>query len=437
MVTGSLFLSGSYLANSKEKKSNNQLPNSNEFVIINALLEEGFVYNDKAQVKSTKTGLYNLHIKNGVIESVALANNQQYTLPLFDAKGMLLLPALRDMHIHIDKTFYGEPWSAEALDRRTVKDMINLEREILPNLLLHSTEKAEKAIELMNSKGTYFARCQTNIEPTSGLKSLENLHKALENKKENIQSEIVAFPQHGILYSQSEGLLREAAQIGIDFIGGLDPTTVDGNMKKSLDIMFNIALDYNKGVDIHLHEGKTTGLAAIEYIIERVRENKALQGKTYISHGFALAQLNTTEAKTIFEQLAELQIGVISTVPIGKTIMPIPEFYEYGVPIMTGTDSIIDHWSPFGSCDMLEKAKLCAELYGWSNEFTLSRALRIATKDKITPLNSNGEKIWPLKGQEASFLLVKASCSAEAVARTPQRETVFNKGKIIFNNDIA
>lgn len=437
MATGGLFLGGSSLANTKDKKSNNQLSNSDEFVIINALLEEGFVYNDKAQVNATKTGLYDLHIKNGIIEDVTPSSNQQYSLPLFDAKDMLLLPALRDMHIHIDKTFYGEPWNAAPLDRRTVKDMINLEREILPNLLLHSTEKAEKAIELMNSKGTYFARCQTNIEPTSGLKSLENLQKALANKKEDIQSEIVAFPQHGILYSQSEGLLREAAQMDIDFIGGLDPTTVDGDMKKSLDIMFNIALDYNKGVDIHLHESKSTGLAAIEYIIERVRESKTLQGKTYISHGFALAQLNTTETKSIFEQLAELQIGVISTVPIGKTIMPIPEFYQYGIPIMTGTDSIIDHWSPFGTCDMLEKAKLCAELYGWSNEFTLSRALRIATKDEITPLNSNGERIWPLKGQEASFLLVKASCSAEAVARTPQREAVFNKGKIVFNKEIT
>lgn len=149
--------------------------------------------------------------------------------------------------------------------------------------------------------------------------------------------------------------------------------------------MFQIASDYNKGVDIHLHESRVTGLPAIEYMIAKVKENEALQGKTFISHGFALGQLDPKETKAICEQLAAVGIGVISTVPIGKLNMPIPSFYEHNIALMTGTDSIVDHWSPFGSCDMLEKAKLSAELYGWRNEFTLSRALQIATKDQKLP----------------------------------------------------
>lgn len=30
---------------------------------------------------------------------------------------------------------------------------------------------------------------------------------------------------------------------------------------------------------------------------------------------------------------------------------------------MTGTDSVYDHWSPFGRADMLEKPNLYAHLY--------------------------------------------------------------------------
>lgn len=429
---GGLFLAGTAWAEEKDKQVKPLTAATPAFVLINARLEEGFIYNDHGQVKATQTGLYDLHIQEGKIISIEAAQGKAYTLPVFDAAGKLVLPGLRDMHIHIDKTFYGEPWHAEPLRGKTVKDMIDLERRILPELLIHSTEKAEKAIELMNSKGTYFARCQTNIEPTSGLKSLENLQKALANKKEDIQAEIVAFPQHGILYSDSEGLLREAAQMGVDYIGGLDPTSVDGDMKKSLDVMFQIALDHNIGVDIHLHEGRATGLPAIEYMIATVKENKALQGKTFISHGFALGQLDAKETEAISIQLAEVGIGVISTVPIGKLNMPIPTFYKHHVPLMTGTDSIIDHWSPFGSCDMLEKAKLTAELYGWRDELSLSRALRIATKDQLLPLNEEGKQVWPLVGDEASFILVEASCSAEAVARTPQRTAVFTKGKLVY-----
>lgn len=428
---GGLFWTGSAWA--EEKRENYQtLVDAQSFVLINTRLETGFVYNEQGQVKATQTELYDIHVQAGKITKIALAQGKAYAIPVFDARGKLLLPGLRDMHIHIDKTFYGEPWQAEPLRGKTVKDMIDLERRILPELLIHATEKAEKAIDLMNSKGTYFARCQTNIEPTSGLKSLEKLQQALTSKKNNIQAELVAFPQHGILYSGSEGLLREAAQMGVDYIGGLDPTTVDGAMEKSLDVMFQIALDYNKGVDIHLHEGRVTGLPAIEYMIAKVKENPVLSGKTFISHGFALGQLEAKEAEAICAQLAEVGIGVISTVPIGKLNMPIPSFYKHKVALMTGTDSIIDHWSPFGSCDMLEKAKLTAELYGWRDEFTLSRALRIATKDQLLPLNEKGRQVWPVIGDEASFILVEASCSAEAVARTPLRSAVFNKGKIVY-----
>ena len=429
---GGFFISGTKWASVKDNEKTTITAKTTTYVVVNARLEEQFIYNDQGEVKATQTGLYDLLIQDGKIVSVTAALDAIYELPMYDAKGKLVLPALCDMHIHLDKTFYGEPWNAEPMRGKTVKDMIDLERRILPNLLLRSTEKAEKAIELMNSKGTYFARCQTNIEPTSGLKSLEHLQKALANKQDQLQSEIVAFPQHGILYTDSEGLLREAAQMGVDYIGGLDPTTVDGDMKKSLDVMFQIALDYDKGVDIHLHEGGASGLAAIKYMIDRVRESKSLQGKTFISHGFALGQLEAKEAESIIAQLAEVGIGVISTIPIGKLQMPIPMLNKYKVQLYTGTDSIIDHWSPFGSCDMLEKAKLTAELYGWRNEFTLSRALRIATKNQILPLDAAGKQQWPLPGQEASFIVVDASCSAEAVARTPERIAVFNRGKLVY-----
>ncbi|MDM1353686.1 amidohydrolase [Myroides marinus] len=431
-AAGGLFLPS---ISSEAKASNTRTYGKiNELVLTNVLLETGFDYNAQGQVWRTKTELFEIYIANGVIVSIEKSGNTKAENVLrVDMRGMLMLPGFRDMHIHIDKTFYGERWYGDPKPGRSVKDMIDLERRILPDLLVRSVEKAEMAIDLMNSQGTYFARCQTNIDPTSGLKSLENLKIALENKKDVMGSEIVAFPQHGILYSDSEGLLREAAQMGIDYIGGLDPTTVDANMEKSLDVMIQIALDYNKGIDIHLHEGAKTGIPAIKHILKHVEANKALQGRTFISHGFALGQIEPKELDELSEQMSANGVGVISTVPLGRSMMPIPTFYKHNVSVMTGTDSIIDHWQPFGSCDMLEKAKHCAELYGWTDEFRLSRALQIATKDQVLPLNEKGERQWPKVGESADFVFVKASCSAEAVARTPDREATFYKGKKVYS----
>lgn len=404
-----------------------------DYLLTNVRLEDGFEYNEKNEVVATKTALYHVHIANGKIKSIT-SEKPALKLKTIDAKGLLMLPGLRDMHIHIDKTYYGGTWNAAPRKGYTVKDMITLEQKIIPQLLTDSQRKAEEAIQLMQSQGSFFARCQCNIDPVSGLKSLEHLLAALEKNRDSFGWEIVAFPQHGILYSKSEPLLREAAKMGIDFIGGLDPTNVDGNMEKSLDAMFQIALDTNKGIDIHLHESPPSGKSAIEYIIKRTEENKELQGKTYISHGFALARMEPKDLEKIAEQMGNLGIGVVTTVPIGKTIMPIPTLKKYGVKLMTGTDSIVDHWQPFGTCDMLEKAKLCAQLYGWTDEYSLSRALHIATTNEILPLNDSGKRIWPAPEDEANFILVKASCSAEAVARLPKREGVFFKGKMIYKD---
>lgn len=417
---------------STQMKNNIEKNNLNEYILTNVRLEEGFNYGNNNEVTGTKTSLFDIHIKEGKIKKIAVKGGLDKTgLKLVDAKNFLMLPAMKDMHIHIDKTYYGSRWRAAPRESFTIKDMIRMEEKLIPELLPDSKRKAGESIKLLQSQGSTFARCQCNIDPVSGLKSLEHLLSALNEQKNNFDWEIVAFPQHGILYSKSEGLLREAAKMGVDFIGGLDPTTVDGAMEKSLDIMFDIALDNGKGVDIHLHESPPSGKAAMEYMIKKVAENKVLNGKTFISHGFALAKMEQKEVEALAERFAEYGIGVISSIPIGTTVMPIPTLKKYCVKLMTGTDSIIDHWMPFGSGDMMEKAKLCAQLYGWTDEYNLNRALHIATGD-ILPLDDSGNRVWPIVGMDASFVLVNASCSAEAVARLPKREAVFHIGNQII-----
>ncbi|MEI5984876.1 MULTISPECIES: hypothetical protein [Sphingobacterium] len=71
------------------------------------------------------------------------------------------------MHIHLDKTFYGEKWQAVRRGSGGVKGMIALEQKIMPEILKNATAKAEKLIELLQSKGSTFARSHVNVEPTS------------------------------------------------------------------------------------------------------------------------------------------------------------------------------------------------------------------------------------------------------------------------------
>ncbi|WP_407535128.1 amidohydrolase family protein [Elizabethkingia miricola] len=428
LAVAGLAISPGLLAASPFNLTNDKtLKGAKNIMLKNVRLETGFEY-DGNEVVATKTGLFCVEIANGKIKAVTPNNPSAKAI---DAKGLLMLPAFKDMHIHLDKTFYGGPWQAVRKRQGDVKGMIALEQQILPEMLKTSTHHAEKLIELLQSCGTSYARSHVNIEPTSKLESLKNLQKALDNKKATFGAELVAFPQHGVYYTDSAPWMKEAAQTDIDYIGGVDPYNVDGQIEKTMDFTVQLALDHNKGIDIHLHETGESGLKTVEYLINKVNENPVLKGKTFLSHCFVLAKLDKPKQEEIAEKLANAKIGIMSTIPFGGLIMPIPTLYKYGVNIGTGNDSIIDHWNTWGSGSVLQKANLMAQLYGYSTEFLLSRSLKLATYN-ILPLDDKGTQQWPKAGDTADVVLVDASCSAEAVSRISPVKSLIHQGNVVF-----
>ncbi|MDR6369091.1 cytosine/adenosine deaminase-related metal-dependent hydrolase [Chryseobacterium bernardetii] len=407
-----------------------QLTAKGNYSLKNVRLETGFEYENE-EVTGTKTDLFSIEIEDGKIKTVKANDPASQAI---DAKGYLMLPAFRDMHIHLDKTLYGLPWQALSPKRRTVKDMIAYEQEIIPELLKTSVKRAEQLISLQQHYGTHFARTHFNIDPTSGLKSLEHLEQALENKKDSFKAELVAFPQHGVYYTESAPLMKEAAQLkSVGFIGGLDPLSIDGSIEKVMDFTVQLALDHNKGIDIHLHEVGESGMKTINYLIDKAIENPVLQGKTFVSHAFALAHLSPKETEQIAERLAAGKVGIASSVPFKGTVMPIPTLKKYGVNVLIGNDNVQDYWSTFGSGNMLQKANLIAELYGYATEYALSRALQFATQI-ILPLDEKGKQQWPKAGDEAAIVLTDASCSAEAVSRMSEIKALMNDGNLFWRN---
>jgi cytosine/adenosine deaminase-related metal-dependent hydrolase len=343
-----------------------------------------------------------------------------------------MLPAFKDMHAHLDKMLFGLPWEAVSPTRHTVKDMIAYEQKMIPEWLSTSVERTGKMLNFLQAYGTDFIRSHFNVDPTSGLKSLTNLEKALASKKDTVEAELVAFPQHGLYYTDTLPILKDVAKLdAVSFIGGVDPYSLDGSIEKSMEQITQLALDNNKGIDIHLHEMGESGMKTIEFLIDRTLETPQLKGKAFVSHAFALSRLTNVEAEKIAARLAEAGVGIVSSVPFGNMIMPIPTLRKYGVEVLIGNDNIQDHWNTFGSGNMLQKANLIAELYGYGTEFGLSRTLAFATRYKL-PLDNNGNQQWPKVGDEASMVFVDASCSAEAVSRISPVTSLIHKGNIAF-----
>ncbi|GGA21614.1 amidohydrolase [Psychrobacillus lasiicapitis] len=405
----------------------------NNYWITNVRIEKGYEKPENTVAK-TLTELVNIQIEKGRIANVTTEAPPSES-EMIDANGALMIPAFREMHIHIDKTYYGGPWKAVRPATNGIFTRIEEEQKVLKDQLPTVEERAKKMLELLIQNGHTHIRTHCNIDPVVGIENLKATVSALKAYEDLITYEIVAFPQHGLLRSDSVELVRQAMANGATHVGGVDPATVDRNIEKSLETVFSIAQEFDAPIDIHLHDSDSLGAFQMEQIAE-LTEASGNQGKVTISHALALGDLVEPRLQTVTEKLAEVGIDVTTTVPVNRPTIPIPYLWENNVPVSVGHDSITDHWSPFGTGDSIQKLALLGERFRISDEIGLSQLLRFATGG-VTPLSPTGDLQWPKVGDDASFLLVDATCSAEAIARRKPIRAVYGKGNIFVPKQVV
>ncbi|WP_337999452.1 amidohydrolase [Solibacillus daqui] len=400
-------------------------------LLKNVRLETGYQFENEEVIR-TNTELMDILMEDGVFKKIEKQIEPSENVTVLDAKGRLLLPSLKDMHIHLDKTYYSGPWKAPTIAKKGIWTRIEEEQQLLPKQLPVMVDRAQAIIELLISNGHTHIRTHCNVDPLIGTKHVELVLELLENYRDKITYELVAFPQHGLLHSQVEQQLQQALQMGATHIGGLDPATVDQDINRSLETMVRLAHEADKGIDIHLHDGGTLG----EYEIHRLMdylEHYQFKNEVTISHAFALADISTASLEKLMERMKKHQINIATTVPFGQNRPTIPVFHltNSGIGVAVGHDSLTDHWSPFGSGDTVDKLKILAERFYCSDERRLGQCWKFGSGN-ITPLNEQGLQQWPKIGDEANAVLVEAVCSAQVIARNRPIEYVLFRGNVTF-----
>jgi cytosine/adenosine deaminase-related metal-dependent hydrolase len=401
---------------------------STSYWLTNVRLETGYIQDEKGAYE-TKTELFHIKIENGKIID---KQKSSFTIPsgekTADGKGLLAVPTFKEMHNHLDKTYLSLDWKA-CVPVKNLEERLRLEALELDELVGTAKQRASKMIELLLSKGSTHIRTHVNIDPYIGLKNLEGVKAALEDFSDKLTYEIVAFPQHGLLRENVIPLMKEAMRSGAHLVGGLDPAGIDRNIEKSLYETMNLATEFDADVDIHLHDGGHVGFYTIDKLAEMVEEAK-WHNRASVSHAFSLGDVPAPQAEDVATKLSELGMSIMSTIPINRVFPPIDLLDRKGVNVYLGCDGFYDSWSPYGTGDLLEKVTRYSELFRKSDELSLAQSLKFATGGP-TPLNKDGEVAWPLVGDEANIVLVNATCTAEAVARTPKREAVIFKGTVV------
>jgi len=344
-----------------------------------------------------------------------------------DANSRLLLPALIEGHVHLDKVLWGTPWPGYR-SGTTVKERIAREKTFRGALSVPVETRGGLLVEAEIAFGTGHLRTHVDIDADWGLTNLEAVLRIRERYADRIDIEIVAFPQSGILAAPGTAdLLDVALREGADLIGGLDPAYIDGDPKGSLDIVFGLAEKHHKGVDIHLHEGGPLGLFELDLIAERTRA-LSLGGKVTVSHAYCLGQASPDELSATAETLARAGVSIMTSAP-EHSMPPLRPLWAAGVTVFCGNDNIRDSWSPFGTGDLLERANIAARQQNLVADDELHAALNLITGATAKVMGLQGYGLSP--GDRVDFLLVDAPSVPETIASPPRNRVVYKAGKLV------
>lgn len=351
--------------------------------------------------------------------------------PVEDGGGALLLPGFVEGHTHLDKTTWESPWYVNQVGS-ALTDRIDNERAWRASTGHDATSHSRALALAFLREGTTRIRSHVDVDTDAGLRHLDGVHATRDALADRIEIQTVAFPQSGLLIRPGTAeLLDQALAQGADVLGGLDPSAIDRDPVKSLDVLFALADKHGKPVDIHLHEPGELGAFTLDLILDRVAA-LGMQGKVVISHAFCLGGVDAKRLDGLLRRLAALDVAVLTTAPPSRPVPAVRACREAGVTIFGGNDGIRDTWTPYGSPDMLARAMMIGLRNDLRRDDEVEWAFDCVTGAAARACGFADYGLTP--GARADLVLVDASCVAEAVVTRKPRRLVVSGGAIVARN---
>jgi cytosine deaminase len=372
-----------------------------------------------------RSGPCDVVVSDGLVEAVVPAGTGRAD-ELVDAAGCLVLPGLVEAHCHVDKTLFGRPWVSH-LAEDDLASRIEHDRGRRTELGLPDPAAMRALVDAMTGSGTTTLRTHTDVDPEIGLRGVLAVAELARDVREAVDVQQVAFPQHGLLSVPGTAeLLDQAMDAGATVVGGLDPGT-EGDARAYLETVLGIAVRHDASADLHLHSHGAEGLRELELLIEMTAA-LGLQGRVVASHCYVFGDLDEAEAGRVADRLAGAGIGVVTAAPYSFPVPPLRLLARAGVVTGIGHDGIRDLWGPYGTGDLLERARHVAYRSGFRRDEDIELVLRAATTGGRELLTSDGRGVVP--GAAADLVVVAASDAAEAVVLVPERRAVVKRGVV-------
>ena len=370
-----------------------------------------------------------LAVKDGRFADITHDSQPIAAHEVVDLQGRLVTPAFVDGHIHLDKSFVGDVWRPHV-PADTLRDRLAAEKKLIASAR-PMVERADALIAQAAKFGTVAMRCHVDVDATTGLSHLHAVMEARSKWRDWIDIEIVAFPQAGVMSCPGTAEILDAAMLeGATVIGGIDPTTFDGDADGQLDVVFGIAEKRGVKVDIHLHEPGQQGIGQLLRIAARTQA-LGMAGRVAVSHAYSLGEVPLDLVDQAAMALAEAGVSIMTNAPGDRPFPPVLRLREAGVNVFAGNDNIRDAWWPYGNGDMLQRANLVGYRSGFYTDNELLVALDMATHAGAAVIGKQGYGLHA--GNEATFLVLDAPNGAAAVAGVSGERAIVRYGEFCEN----
>ncbi|MRH32071.1 cytosine deaminase [Limosilactobacillus reuteri] len=285
---------------------------------------------------------------------------------VIDGKENLLLPPFVDSHVHLDATLTaGQP---EWNETGTLFDGIRIWSERKQDLTKEDVKSRAKKT-LLNMVGHGIQHVRSHVDVTDPhLIAARALLELREELKDQIDLQLVAFPQEGILsYPHGRELMEQAVKEGLDVVGGIphfEFTTEYG--WQSVHFLMALADKYDRLVDVHCDEIDDPASRNLEVLATEAYE-RGMKDRVTASHTTAMGSYNDAYTYKLFRLLRMSDINFVSnplvnvhlggrfdTYPKRRGVTRIKELTEAGINVSFGEDDIQDPWNPLGNGNMLD-----------------------------------------------------------------------------------
>jgi cytosine/adenosine deaminase-related metal-dependent hydrolase len=386
-------------------------------------------------LRPMKGPAFDLHVVGGRIAATGAGLSASPGATVIDGGGRLLFPGFVDAHAHMDKTLLGLGWYRNEVGP-TLLDKIENERRLRSERGIDSYAQSTRQARLAIAAGTTHIRTFVDIDTEWRLNGFDGVARTRQDFRDALTIQIVAFPQSGMLVRPGTvELMEEALRNGAEAVGGLDPSTIDRDPARHLDVIFDLAERFDADVDVHLHEPGDLGAFSVELIAERT---KALgwQGRVVISHALCLGGVEDDYLSRLIDLLLENDIAIMSHGPSGLRPVPsVKRLREAGVRMCAGNDGIRDAWGPLNMPDMLLRAFLIAYRNNLRRDDEIEMVLDIITEGGADVMDDHDYGL--AAGCAADFVIVDGETHVEAVIERPPRWLVVKNGRIVARDGVC